>query len=147
MKRKVTTLPKSENIANRHGRWGEFVAADFLRRGGYEILDRNSRPVERDARLEIDIVAHHRKTDTLVFVEVKQHSFFSPYARRMRSVDKRKLHNLRTACNVWRLKNKWGRAYRFDIIEIYGRPEDGSPIIDHIQQVELFPKKGRFVKW
>lgn len=139
--------PEVENISRVHGRWGENVAAEFLRRGGYEILERNSRPVKRDSRLEIDIVARHRKTDTLVFIEVKQHSFFSPYARRMRSVGKDKLHNLKIACNIWRLRKKWQGAYRFDIIEIYGRPGEDEPIIDHIPQVELFPRKGRFVKW
>lgn len=135
------------NTGVEHGAWGEDIAANFLRRVGFEILDRNSRPAWGDRRLEIDIVAVEKKTNTLVFFEVKQHADFSPYARRLRSIDRRKRDNLRRACNSWRILNKWKGAYRFDVIEIYGTPEGGSPVIDHIDHVELFPRADRFVKW
>ena len=138
---------KADNIGVLHGAWGEAVATDYLRRHGYEIVDRNSRPVERDERLEIDIVAWDRKKDAMVFVEVKQHATLSPYARRLRSVDKRKRMNLRRACNAWRRTNRWHGAFRFDVIEIYGVPDGGKPVIDHVPDVELFAKPGRFVKW
>ena len=138
---------KSDNIGVLHGVWGEAVAVDHLRRHGYEIVDRNSRPVERDERLEIDIVAWDRKKDAMVFVEVKQHAKPSPYARRLQSVNKRKRMNLRRACNAWRRTNKWRGAFRFDVIEIYGVPGGGKPVIDHIPNVELFAKPGRFVNW
>lgn len=130
-----------------HGVWGEDVAAEYLRRGGFEIIERNTHPVRDDQRLEIDIVAWERKTDTIVFVEVKQHATLSPYARRLRSVDRRKRENLRRACNAWRRTNRWHGAYRFDVIEIYGTPDGGRPVIDHIERVELFARRGRFVKW
>ena len=45
-----------ENVGVRHGAWGETVATDFLRRRGYLIVDSNARPVEKDRRLEIDLV-------------------------------------------------------------------------------------------
>ena len=140
-------LRESENIGVLRGTWGESVAVDHLRRHGYEIVDRNSRPVEKDGRLEIDIVAWDHRKDTMVFVEVKQHAKPSPYARRLRSVDRRKRLNLRRACNAWRRINRWHGAFRFDVIEIYGIPEGGEPVIDHISDVELFAKPGRFVKW
>jgi len=139
--------PKGENLGVLHGAWGEEVAVGFLRRSGYEIIERNTRPVEADGRLEIDIIAWERKTDTMVFFEVKQHASFSPYARRMRSVNRRKRENLRRACNAWRRIRRWNGAYRFDIIEIYGTPEGGQPVIDHIDHIGLFAKRGRFVKW
>lgn len=138
---------REKNTGVEHGVWGEDVATNYLRRGGYEILDRNSRPARSDHRLEIDIVALEKKTKTLVFVEVKQHADFSPYARRLRSVNRRKRENLRRVCNAWRILNKWKGAYRFDVIEIYGTPEGGSPVIDHIDHVELFSRSDRFVKW
>ena len=138
---------RSENIGVLHGEWGEAVAVEHLRRHGYEIVERNSRPVERDGRLEIDLVAWDRKNDAMVFVEVKQHAKPSPYARRLRSVDKRKRENLRRACNAWRRVNRWHGAFRFDVIEIYGVPEGGQPVIDHIEKVDLFAKRERFVKW
>ena len=137
----------SVNIGVLHGEWGENEAVAYLRRHGYEIVERNSRPVEKDERLEIDLVAWDRKNDAMVFVEVKQHAKPSPYARRLRSVDKRKRENLRRACNAWRRVNRWHGAFRFDVIEVYGVPEGGRPVIDHIEQVDLFAKRGRFVKW
>ena len=140
-------LRKTDNIGVLHGMWGESVAVDYLRRHGYEIVDRNSRPVEKDGRLEIDIVAWDRRKDAMVFVEVKQHAKPSRFARRLQSVDKRKRMNLRRACNAWRRTNKWHGAFRFDVIEIYGVPEGGKPVIDHISDVELFARRGRFVRW
>jgi len=138
---------RRENVGVAHGAWGEDVAVEYLRRGGFEIVDRNPRPVEDDARLEIDIVAWERNSDTMVFVEVKQHAELSPYARRLRSIDRGKKNNLRRACNAWRRINKWHGGFRFDVIEIYGVPEGGRPVIDHIHNVELFARKGRFVNW
>ena len=138
---------ENENVGLRHGAWGEEVATCYLRRHGFEIVDRNSRPSERDGRLEIDIVAWERASDTMVFVEVKQHRAPSPFSRRLRSVDRRKKRNLRRACNAWRRINRWGGAFRFDVIEVYGEPGGGRPVVDHIANVELFPARGRFVKW
>ena len=137
----------SDNVGVVHGSWGEDVAAEHLRRDGYEIIERNPHPVESDGRLELDIVAWERKSDTMVFVEVKQHAELSPYARRLRSVNRRKKRNLLRACNAWRRINRWHGAFRFDVIEIYGVPEGGRPVIDHIENVALFAKRERFVNW
>lgn len=131
----------------RHGEWGESVAVEYLRRNGFEILDRNSRPVERDRRLEIDIVTWDRRDDAIVFVEVKQHAAVSPYSRRLRSVDRRKRQNLRRACLAWKRVNKWRGGYRFDVVEVYGVPGGGSPVVDHVRNVNLFVKPERFVNW
>ena len=139
--------PERTNLGVAHGAWGEEVAVEYLRRDGFEIVERNPRPVANDARLEIDVVAWERRTDTMVFVEVKQHATISPYARRLRSIDRAKKNNLRRACNAWRRINKWHGSYRFDVLEIYGVPEGGRPVIDHIQNVELFTRPGRFVNW
>ena len=138
---------KTDNVGVLHGVWGEAVAVEHLRRHGYEIVERNSRPVEKDERLELDIVAWDRKKDAMVFIEVKQHAKPSPYSRRLRSVNRRKKMNLRRACNAWRRINRWHGAFRFDVIEIYGVPGGGEPVIDHISNVELFAKRGRFVRW
>ena len=138
---------EAANVGVSHGRWGEDVAASFLRHGGFEILERNTHPVRRDERLEIDIVAWDRRKDTMVFVEVKQHAKVSPHARRLQSVNKRKKLNLRRACNAWRRVNRWAGAVRFDVIEVYGVPGGGRPVVDHIPNVELFAKRGRFVNW
>lgn len=138
---------EAANVGVARGAWGEDVAADFLRRRGFLIVDSNACPVKKDRRLEIDLVAWEEATDTMVFVEVKQHETLAPGARRLRSVNRRKRVNLRRACNAWRRVNKWRGSFRFDVIEIYGTPEGGRPVIDHIEKVDLFAKPGRFVKW
>ena len=137
----------SANVGVRNGAWGEDVAAEHLRRAGYEIVDRNACPVAGDRRLEIDIVAWDRKSDAMVFVEVKQHASMSPYGRRLSRVDRRKKANLRRACNAWRRANRWKGGFRFDVVEIYGTPEGGRPVVDHIERVDLFARPDRFVKW
>jgi len=142
----MRTRPEQNCLGVERGAWGEDVAVDYLRRSGYEIVDRNARPVERDARLEIDIVAFDWKSDAMVFFEVKQHATRSPYQRRMRSVNRYKRQNLRRACNAWRRVNRWHGGYRFDVIEVYGIP-GRQPEIDHISHVELFARHERFVRW
>lgn len=137
-----------DNVGVRHGRWGEDVAAEFLRLRGLEIVDRNVRPCPRDRRLEIDIVAYDRRLDAMRFVEVKQHAAHSPRERRLRSVDARKKRLLRRACRAWVAHNRWGGAYAFDVVEVYGEPGGRRKAeIDWVERVELFPERGRFVNW
>lgn len=139
--------PEIDNVGVRRGCWGEDRAVEYLRLKGYEILDRNACPVSRDRRLEIDIVAYEVATDTLVFVEVKQHRDFSPYQRRLRSVTAQKRRNVRRAFNAWRRINRWETGYRFDVIEVYGTPEGGRPVIDHVERVDLFVPNDKTVRW
>ena len=139
--------PPERNGSVARGVWGEEAAAEYLRRGGYVIVERNARPCRKDRRLEIDIVAYHEPSDAMVFVEVKQHAGHSPWERRLRSVDRRKLDLMRRACNAWRFANAFGGNVRFDVIEVYGEPGGGRPEIDHIPDVRLFATRDRFAKW
>ena len=142
-------MPRSPetNIGVEHGRWGEDVAVEALRREGYMIVDRNSRPCRWNRRLEIDIVAYDKASDAMVFVEVKQHARHSPFERRMRSVNRRKLSNLRRVCNAWLREVRWCGAYRFDVVEVFGLPGERNPEVDHIERVALFCDRDRFVRW
>lgn len=130
------------------GMWGEDIAAEWLRTRGYAIVERNVRPSRRDARLEIDIVAYERAHDTIVFVEVKQHARRTEYDRLLRSVNARKRNLMRRACRAWLRTNKWGGAYRFDVIEVYGEPDSRRRVeIDHVERVRLFSQPSGFVNW
>ena len=124
-------------LAAMNGEWGERVAAERLRMEGLVIVERNSRPLARDRRMEIDIVAYDPRSDTMVFVEVKQHSSHLFCERRLRSIDERKRKNLRSACAAWRRANRWEGDCRFDVIEVFGTPKSRNPEIDHIQQIYL----------
>lgn len=139
---------ESANAGREHGKWGEDVAAAWLASHGYSIVERNARPYAPDRRLEIDIVAYEKKTDALVFVEVKQHARVSPFQRRLRSVDSRKRQLLLCACRAWMRTARWRGSHRFDVIEVYGTPEARAPPrIDHIERVRLFTPPARFVDW
>jgi putative endonuclease len=59
-------ISTAKKLHNREvGQWGEDLAADFLTRAGYQILERNARTHAG----ELDIVARHM--DAIVFIEVK----------------------------------------------------------------------------
>lgn len=139
---------KSANVGVAHGSWGEDVATEYLRVRGFEILERNVRPCPWDARLEIDIVAYLKGSDTLVFVEVKQHKSRDERQTRLRSITRRKKELLRRAFRTWLRRNHWHGAYRFDVIEVYGVPEAGRKAeIDHLERVQIFVKDERYVNW
>lgn len=137
----------AENVAVRNGCWGEDRAVEYLRLNGYVIIERNARPSPRDRRLEVDVVAYEVASETLVFVEVKTHARHQPGERRLRSVNRRKLQNVRRAFNAWRRLNRWSGGYRFDVIEVFGTPGAGRPEIDHVMQVGLFVPREKFVNW
>lgn len=136
------------NVGVEHGVWGECAARRYLRKKGYDILEVNVRPFKQDKRLELDIVAIDKQCDCLVFLEVKQHNTRSFYgSERMRSVDKRKISNVRKAANAWRRKVEYMGAFRFDVLQIYGTPELGVVQIVHTKDVRMFVKSNRFVDW
>ena len=110
------------------GNFGEEKAAQFLRRNGYKIVDRNF-----NCRMgEIDIIAV--KADLVVFVEVKlrKNSDFA-YAREFVTASKQR--RVISAALLWmRLKNCELQP-RFDVIEVYAPNGEKTffPKINHIE--------------
>ncbi len=119
------------------GLWGEEQAAAFLQANGFTILGRNVRPDKRD---EIDLVA--RTGETLVFVEVKTRRR-EDFGRPLMAVDKKKRHALNRAAAAYLRRAKFPNLYyRFDVIEVLGQPEEGEPVIRHLD--DAFPFEQRF---
>lgn len=99
------------------GAHGEDLAAKFLKRAGYEILERNAKL----GRNEIDIIA--RDGDTIVFVEVKTRDTpgdaFAPEDN-VHAAKQRKLIN---AGKVYMARNPDPSAYyRFDVVSVIVEP-------------------------
>jgi putative endonuclease len=96
------------------GRWGESVAARFLRRNGYKILQRNW----RNGYWEIDLVA--RDSDVLVFVEVKTRRMGDTIGGYGAAVAPAKRRSLRNAIDAY-LRSLGGEipCWRFDVVEIF----------------------------
>ncbi|HTZ86928.1 MAG TPA: YraN family protein [Solirubrobacteraceae bacterium] len=116
---------------------GEQIAADYLRRRGYSVLDRNV----RTRRGEIDLVAF--KCSTLVFVEVKTRRI--AFRQRVARPDQRPLAGLRAdqrsrlrgLAAVWladeRRKRPFAESIRFDAIGILLDPAGRLHDIEHIK--------------
>ena len=113
--------------SRRRGRWGEDLAAEFLRRKGCRIIARGWR-----CRFgELDIVA--AREGVLAFVEVKlrRGSAFAP-ARAFVTADKQR--RLRTAAELYLQEQPGQFQPRFDVAEVYapqGR-ETASPSITYM---------------
>lgn len=89
----------------------ESLAAAFLQKKGYEILERNF----YSPKGEIDLIA--KDGPYLVFVEVKYRSD-SRYGHPLETVDKNKQRRIRGAARYYLRKNGMGEetACRFDVV-------------------------------
>lgn len=96
------------------GKTGEQLAARYLRRSGFRILERNY----RSYRHEIDVIAWEKCSKTVVFAEVKTRTPGS-FGRPSDAVDRDKQRFLRFAAESWLLKNGGiEQPARFDVIEV-----------------------------
>lgn len=112
------------------GKAGENIAADFLQKKNYQILETNW----RFGRAEVDLIA--KDGETLVFVEVKTRSY-DYYGPAEAFVSDHKETLLIDAAHAYMdaIEHEW--AIRFDVIGILLRP-DGNAEINHIEDA-FFP--------
>lgn len=103
---------------------GEYVAASYLKRNGYKILDKNFR-----IKLgEIDIIA--KQKNTLIFCEVKTRNN-SIYGHPFESVNKRKQAKIKRIAEAYIQRFKLYKSdVRFDVISI--KKQDDLFEINHI---------------
>ena len=112
------------------GRRGEELAAHYLERAGYHVLETNWRCAEGEA----DIIAVDREAGDLVIVEVKTrrgHAAGHPFA----AVTPDKLRRLRRLAVAWKSTHAVvQRGLRVDVVGVTVWP-DGSEIIEHLEGV------------
>lgn len=110
------------------GRWGETLAAEYLRKKRYTLVACNYQ-----CRFgEIDLIVQDRKY--LVFVEVKLRKS-AEHGKAMEFVDLRKQNRIRTTAALWLSQHETDLQPRFDVIEVYA-PEGIAtkhPEIHHIE--------------
>ena len=94
------------------GKFGENIAARFLSRKGYKIIERNTRTFLG----EIDIIA--RKKPLIIFVEVKtrKNYFFGPPYLAITAKKRKKL--IQCALCYLKMKNIIETPWRIDIVSI-----------------------------
>lgn len=108
------------------GQRGEQLAAAYLRKRGYHILDSNW----RHSLGELDIVA--REGETLVFVEVRTRHADST-ERAFESITPYKRHRLITLAHAYLSVCKLETTnWRVDVIAI-AIPRFGPPLLDHAE--------------
>jgi len=115
---------------NDFGAWGEQLAEDYLRRKGYEIVERDWRCGHRD----IDIIA--LDDEELVFVEVKTRRN-TIFADPEDAVDWKKRRNLLYAANAFVKMKRLKCDFRFDLITIVGSDSDTADI-EHTKDINIY---------
>ena len=98
------------------GALGESVAADFLKKNGFRILERN----RHESHNEIDIIAANR--EYLLFVEVKtRRESPASYLSAAAAVTRAKQARLLAAASQYLRKHPRYSSYqkRLDVIEVY----------------------------
>lgn len=99
------------------GRYGEKVAARFLKKNGYKIRAKNF----LSAHGEIDIIAENK--EFLVIVEVKARKDspenFAIYGLPSEAVTKKKQQHILYTARIYLEKHPTEKAIRFDVIEVY----------------------------
>ena len=102
------------------GRKGEEMAADFLSKKGYEVIEKNF--YKRMG--EIDLIAYDPEWNEIVFVEVKTRRS-KTFGYPEEAVTERKMQKMAKAAESWLLKNKKTTIkWRLDIISIEIKGKD-----------------------
>jgi len=111
------------------GHFGESIAASFLEKKGYIILERNWRTPYG----EIDLIT--KENDVVAFVEVKTRASSSLGPPEI-SITPRKEEHMRSAAEYFiqqhpELINDW----RIDVVTVQIRVDNSPPLIDHFENV------------
>lgn len=119
------------------GEAGEKVAAKYLKKRGYKILEFNFSNDKGRRMGEIDVIA--KDGNTIVFVEVKTRSL-SPRNDVLpeESIGTKKLHRLNKIANFYLRKNNLLNSdYRFDAISVWVDKKDRKSKIKHMKSIFL----------
>lgn len=115
---------------NDFGKWGEDYAAEYLRKKGYIIMERDW-TFGRSKR-DIDIICNTSDMTTVVFVEVKARAnddVTSPED----AVDIRKMRHLMVAADEYVKSHDISEELRFDIVTIVGKRNCKQIKVNHIE--------------
>lgn len=116
------------NKKQKLGKMGEELAASYLKKQGYKIIERNFKCKQG----EIDIIA--KEKNEYVFIEVKTRQNFC-YGMPSEAVDKKKQKHIWNATKYYIYLNKLENEFiRIDVIEIYKKDEEYY--INHIKQIK-----------
>jgi putative endonuclease len=116
------------------GNWGEKIAAKYLQNKGYKILDANFQNGSGRRLGEIDIIALDKKSNELVFAEVKtrelnKYSDTNPEE----NITFSKLHKMEKIAQTYlKIKKSEDSAWRFDALSVWLDAKNKRAKIKHI---------------
>ncbi|ROT47049.1 YraN family protein [Candidatus Cardinium hertigii] len=111
-----------KNASRIFGQYAEAVAADYLVKKGFSILDQNF----RYKRFEIDLIV--KKDQLIVFVEVKARKN-NLFGHPENFVNQKKMRFIRLAAAHYLRIQHYNKAVRFDIISILGSKNEGIEVV------------------
>ena len=114
---------------NELGKWGEMLAAEFVEKKGYEIIERDWKSGHHD----LDIIARDEYTLVIIEVKTRRNRLFGNPEE---AIDYKKRQSLQSAINHYVKSHHVNVPVRFDIISIVGTI-GSTPEIDHIKDVTL----------
>jgi len=117
------------------GRWGEEIAAVYLKRNGYLIVDRNFYTPEG----EIDLIALQEEKDEqiLIFVEVKTRTS-EKYGFPEEAFTRKKWdHMLNAIDRYFQDQPDFRDTWQIDVIAVQRLTEDQPPEIEHFENVVM----------
>lgn len=112
------------NLRLQRGLAAELLAADYLQAHGLKILARNLKC--KTGELDLVCLDH----DVLAIIEVRQRAT-QEFGGALQSVTWRKRRNIIRATQYWLQRQApWhGRALRFDVIAVEGRPDGAHRVV------------------
>lgn len=113
------------------GKKAEESACSFLVDKGYEIIERNW----RFSKAEIDVIAKDKKSDILVFIEVKSRSY-STFGDPETGVSRQKIKLVSDAASAYMEQTGYNWAIRFDIIGVQYNDKNEA-LINHFEDAFL----------
>lgn len=118
---------------------GENIAEGFLKKAGYKIIERNWCNKKGRRIGEIDIIAKDKKTDYLVFVEVKTRKISgNDEILPEDQITQLKLNKLNRIAEVYIKENElWNMSWRIDAVSILIVEGEREPRVEHIESIFL----------
>ncbi|MBD3184020.1 YraN family protein [Candidatus Poribacteria bacterium] len=126
------------NLRKRLGEKGESVAAKFLKRKGYSIIEKNF-----SCKLgEIDIIAE--KDNTIIFTEVRTKNT-DEFGTPQESITPNKIkHISRVALYYIKANKLFKRSCRFDVIAVNYANNFKKPSVEHIENAFYLSNRYRY---
>jgi putative endonuclease len=130
LKKKIFSKKLRSNWKIQQGCLAEATASAFLTKENYQILEQNLRFKNH----ELDIIALDLKYNEYVFVEVKWRKNEN-FGEGSFAVNRQKIKSMEVVAKQWLQKQKFPKAWRFDIISLVGNLQSQNLKIRHFKNI------------